>query len=240
MNAILELSGVSRVYGNGRGLKNATLTVNEGEIIGILGPNGSGKSTLMKIACGLTRPDAGEVRVMGESMKDAPEKALMSVGALIETPALYPFMSGRDNLLFSLDYLGIRDKKAVRDALDLVGLLEVSKDKVKNYSLGMKQRLGLAMALLGNKKLLLLDEPTNGLDIESAVRFKETIRALCSETGAAAIVSSHMASEIERLAARVLILHEGEIIKDALIAEVTKDARTLEEYYLAVRRGEEA
>ncbi len=236
--AVLELTGVSRIFKNGRGLKNTTITVNEGEIIGLLGANGSGKSTLMKIACGLTRPDMGEVRVMGESMKDAPDKALMYVGALIETPALYPFMTGRENLMFALDTLGIKDKTAAKDALKKVGLSDFAKEKVKNYSLGMKQRLGLAMALVGKKKLLLLDEPTNGLDIESAAKVKDAIRNLCLETGAAAIMSSHLASEIERLAARVIILDEGEVLKDVPMTEAVRDGRTLEDYYLAVRRGE--
>ena len=238
MTAVLELSGVSRVYRNGRGLKNTSLSMSEGEIVGLLGANGSGKTTLMKIACGLTRPDTGEARVMGESVKDAPEKALASVGALIETPALYPYMNGRDNLLFASDYLGIRGKKAAMEALEKVGLIDFAKDKVKSYSLGMKQRLGLAMAFIGGKKLLLLDEPTNGLDIESAAGVKEAIRAMCCETGAAAIVSSHLAGEIERFATRVIILHDGVVLKDVSIQEVTKDGRTLEDYYLAVRRGE--
>lgn len=238
MTAVLELMGVSRVYRNGRGLKNTSLSMSEGEIVGLLGANGSGKTTLMKIACGLTRPDTGEARVMGESVKDAPEKALAFVGALIETPALYPFMNGRDNLLCASDYLGIRGKKAAMDVLQKVGLSDFAKDKVKSYSLGMKQRLGLAMAFIGGKKLLLMDEPTNGLDIESAAQIKDAIKTMCCESGAAAIVSSHLASEIERFAARVIILHDGMVLKDVPISEVTKDGRTLEEYYLAVRRGE--
>lgn len=239
MNAVLELMGVSRVFPNGRGLKKTTLVINEGEIVGLLGANGSGKTTLMKVACGLMRPDGGEVRVTGISMKNSPEKALASVGALIETPALYSYMTGRENLLFACDYLGVKNKKAVSDALEKVGLAKYAKDKVKNYSLGMKQRLGLAMTFIGEKKLLLLDEPTNGLDIESAARAKEAIRLSCAESGAAAVVSSHLASEIERLAMRVIILHEGEVIKDVPMTEATKDGRTLEEYYLAVRMGEE-
>lgn len=238
MTAVLELNGVSRVYRNGRGLKNTSLSMSEGEIVGLLGANGSGKTTLMKIACGLTRPDTGEARVMGESVKDAPEKALAFVGALIETPALYPFMNGRDNLLCASDYLGIRGKKAAMDVLQKVGLSDFAKDKVKSYSLGMKQRLGLAMAFIGGKKLLLMDEPTNGLDIESAAQIKDAIKTMCCESGAAAIVSSHLASEIERFATRVIILHDGMVLKDVTISEVTKDGRTLEDYYLAVRRGE--
>ncbi len=240
MSEILMLNGVSRVFANGRGLHRTSLTVNEGEIIGLLGANGSGKTTLMKIACGLTRPDAGEVSVMGESMKDAPEKALASIGALIETPAVYPFLSARDNLYFALDYMGVKDKKLADDMLSQVGLQKYAKEKAKNFSLGMKQRLGLAMAFLGNKKLYLLDEPTNGLDIESAAQIKDVIRESCAKSGAAAIVSSHLASEIERLASRVIILHEGRILKDVPMTEATGAGRTLEEYYLAVRMGAEA
>lgn len=238
MTAVLELKGVSRIYRNGRGLKNTDLSISEGEIVGLLGANGSGKTTLMKIACGLTHPDTGEARVMGESVKDAPEKALASVGALIETPALYLYMNGLDNLLTASDYLGIRGKKTAMDALRKVGLSDFAKDKVKSYSLGMKQRLGLAMAFIGGKKLLLMDEPTNGLDIESAAQVKDAIKTMCCETSAAAIVSSHLASEIERFATRVIILHDGVVLKDVSISVVTKDGRTLEDYYLAVRRGE--
>ncbi len=239
MSKVLELIGVSRVFANGRGLHKTTLTADEGEIIGLLGANGSGKTTLMKIACGMTRPDAGEVTVTGESMKDAPEKALASVGALIETPAVYHFLSARDNLYVALDYMGIKNKKLVDEVLLKVGLQKYAKEKAKNFSLGMKQRLGLALAFLDDKKLYLLDEPTNGLDIESAAQIKDIIRASCAESGAAAIVSSHLASEIERLASRVIILHEGEILKDVKMSEATNEGRTLEEYYLAVRSGAE-
>lgn len=239
MSYVLKLDGVSRVFSNGRGLHETTLTVNEGEIIGLLGANGSGKTTLMKIACGLTRPDAGEVSIMGESMKDAPERALASIGALIETPAVYPFLSARDNVYFALDYMGIKNKKLADETLLKVGLQKYAKEKAKNFSLGMRQRLGLAMAFLGDKKLYLLDEPTNGLDIESAAQIKDIIRESCAKSFAAAIVSSHLASEIERLASRVIILHEGRILKDVKMTEATNEGRTLEEYYLAVRTGAE-
>lgn len=237
MNEILALTDVSRIFRNGRGLKKTSLTVREGEIVGLLGANGSGKSTLMKIASGLTRPDTGEVFVMGENMKNAPEKALGFIGALIEAPALFPYMTARENLRTALDYMGVKDKKAADEMLKGVGLDGYKRDKVKHFSLGMKQRLGLAMAFIGEKKLVLLDEPTNGLDIESASEIKDMIRKSASESGAA-IVSSHLASEIERLATRVVILREGAVLKDVSMAEATKDGRTLEEYYLAAGMGE--
>lgn len=240
MKAVLELKEASRVFRNGRGLMKTTLTVYEGEIIGLLGANGSGKTTLMKLACGLSRPDTGDVRIEGESVVLAPEKALACVGALIETPALYPLLSAKDNILTAMDYMGLKGRQCWKDALQGAGLKEVSKEKVKNFSLGMKQRLGLALAFLGDRKLLLLDEPTNGLDIESAARVKDRIKDACAKTGAAAIVSSHLAGEIERLATRVIIIHDGVVLKDVPMDKALEGGRTLEDFYLSVRKGDEA
>lgn len=238
MSAVIELKNVSRVYRNGRGLHETTLSVNEGEIIGLLGVNGSGKTTLMKIACGMTRPDTGEAYIGGENVYISPEKALKAVGAVIETPALYQHLSALDNLYVTAGYQGIKDRAQIKKALAWIGFdRKIAKEKVKGFSLGMRQRLALAMAFLGEKKALFLDEPTNGLDIESAAKVKDTIASVCRETGASAIVSSHLAGEIERICTRVVILSGGRIIKDVSMEEATQGGRTLEEFYLSSKEA---
>ena len=234
MSTIIELKNISRVFSNGRGLHKMSLRVNEGEIIGLLGVNGSGKTTLMKIACGLTLPDTGKSIIEGFDVYASPEKALRHVGALIETPAVNPHLSAKDHLRISARYQMVKNEVYINRALEWAELDgKVAKEKVKGYSLGMKQRLALAIAFLGEKKVFFLDEPTNGLDIETAARVKDTLREVCKTTGAAAIVSSHLAGEIERLCTRIVILKDGNVIMDAGMDEVTKDGRTLEEFYLS-------
>lgn len=240
MSTNLELIGASRVYRNGRGLHKTDFSAGPGEIIGLLGANGSGKTTLLKIASGLMRPDSGRALIEGEDVYENPERALKHVGALIENPALYMGFSVQNNLEIVSAYSGIRDKKAVERALELTGLKKYRKEKAAGLSLGLKQRLALAMAFLGEKKLLLLDEPTNGLDIESAAKVKEIIRSAAKETGAAVVVSSHMSADLERLASRIVILSEGNTVIDVPIGEALSGGRTLEEYYISVGKGEEA
>lgn len=238
MSAVINLTNISRIYRNGRGLHETHLTVNEGEIVGLLGVNGSGKTTLMKIAAGLAQPDSGNASILGYDVYSQPEKALLHVGALIEYPALNLHLSARDNLRVLAKYQGLSNEVMINRVLEWAGLGgRVSKEKVKGYSLGMKQRLALAMVFLGKKKAFFLDEPTNGLDIETAAMVKKTIQEVCRTTGAAAVVSSHLAGEIEKMCTRVVILKDGRVIKDISMEEATKDGRTLEEYYLSVKEA---
>ena len=240
MTAMIEFSDASRLYRNKRGLNRLNLTVREGEVVGLLGANGSGKTTLLKIAAGLLRPDTGSVRIGGFDVYEDPVKALSGVGALIETPALYGKLSARDNLRVAAKYLGLKSEVKIDRALEWAGLEARAKDKAGKLSLGMRQRLALAIAFLGEKKLLLLDEPTNGLDIESAAGVKELIRKAACENGAAVIVSSHMTAELEKISSRVVVLSEGNVLADAPIHEALREGKGLEEFYISVRRGEKA
>lgn len=236
MSAVLEITDAKRVYRNGRGLQETNLMLNEGEILGLLGANGSGKTTLLKIACALTKPDAGSVTICGVPLSEDPVKALGYVGALIETPAVYPNLSARDNLKVACAYRQLDAKKYVDRLLEIFGLTNYQKDKVRRYSLGMKQRMALALAFLGDKKLILLDEPTNGLDIASKANTKNMIKHACFDLGAAVIISSHLSDELEKLSTRVRILKNGYTAADVPIEQALANGAALEDFYLAVTR----
>ncbi|MBQ3080749.1 MAG: ABC transporter ATP-binding protein [Clostridia bacterium] len=240
MSAILEMKNVSRIYRNGRGLQTMDLTLGKGEILGLLGANGSGKTTLLKIASGLMRPDAGSISIAGADPYANPARALRRVGAIIETPALYLHLSCEENLKIACMYHQISAKKNAERMMELFSLTDFRREAVKKFSLGMKQRLAVAIQFLGNKKLLLLDEPTNGLDIENAVIVKNAIRQACHETGAAAIISSHLSADLERIATRVRILKDGRTVKDTPIENALSEKQTLEDFYMSAVKEESA
>ncbi|MEG0359933.1 MAG: ABC transporter ATP-binding protein, partial [Anaerorhabdus sp.] len=160
---VLEVKGLKKVIGKREIIKDLNFSVKEGEIYGFLGPNGAGKTTTIRMLVGLILPTEGDVKICGENLKKNKEKALKDVGAVVENPELYKYLSGRENLMQIARIRGV-SKEDVQELINLVGLENRINDKVKKYSLGMKQRLGLAAALIGNPKLLILDEPTNGLD----------------------------------------------------------------------------
>ena len=164
MDAVLETHGLSKSYGSRQAVKSLDLSVGQGEIVGFLGPNGPGKTTTIRMALGLIRPSAGTVEVLGEEVGRNRKHVLPRVGALVESPALYLYMSGRDNLRAVADVLGGVPEARIDAVLETVGLTDRQRDRVKSYSLAMKQRLGLAIALLNDPDLLILDEPANGLD----------------------------------------------------------------------------
>ena len=167
---VLEVKNLKKVIGKREIIKNLNFTVKEGEIYGFLGPNGAGKTTTIRMLVGLISQTSGEVRICGANLKDNKEKALKDVGAVVENPELYKYLSGRENLM-QIARIRKVSKEEVEELIKLVGLENRINDKVKKYSLGMKQRLGLAAALIGNPKLLILDEPTNGLDPSGIIDF---------------------------------------------------------------------
>ena len=208
----LLVQGLTRTYGVGkRGIRDVSLRIDEGDIYGFLGPNGAGKTTAMRCILGLIRRDAGHVEIFGDSN---PTSMRQRVGAIIETPAFHPWMSGWMNLEQSALYLGLpsHDVQAhVERVLQRVGLLERSRDPTANYSMGMRQRLGIARALLGQPRLLVLDEPTNGLDPKGMREVRDLVRSLAMHDGLTIFVSSHLLSEIQAIGTRVGILVEGEL-----------------------------
>jgi ABC-type multidrug transport system ATPase subunit len=192
--------------------------VQEGQVFGFLGQNGSGKSTTIRMLLSLIHPTSGNIEIFGHSIQDNRNKVLEEIGAIIERPDLYPYLSAKEHLQL---FAKLRSKKikpnAIEDTLRKVGLLDRSKDKVQTFSLGMKQRLGIGIALLHNPSLIILDEPTNGLDPQGISDIRNLIQYLAKEEGKTILVSSHILSEIEQMASHILILHKGKKLADGPI-----------------------
>ncbi|MGI6576886.1 MAG: ABC transporter ATP-binding protein [Eubacteriales bacterium] len=232
MEKILEVTGLTKIYRNGRGASNISLTLERGDVVGLLGPNGSGKTTTMKAIVGLVHADSGSVKIFGHDAAIDFEKAMDRVGCLIEAPALYEYMTAAANLRLASRYYPNVTKQRIVDVLRLVRLDKYKKDKVGRFSLGMKQRLGLALALLSEPELLILDEPANGLDIEGIVEIREIILRLAKEKGITFLISSHIAAEIEKTCNKVAVLHEGEMLSFDNMEDALMRYPTLEDYYL--------
>jgi ABC-2 type transport system ATP-binding protein len=195
------------------------LQVDRGELFGFLGPNGAGKTTTIRMALGLIAPTNGSIEILGLEVRRNRSKVLPRVGALVESPALYGYLSGRNNLRAFGDLLGGISTKRIDEVLEIVSLTGRDKDKVKTYSMGMKQRLGLAVALLNNPDLLILDEPANGLDPAGIVEMRDPLRQLASE-GKTVFVSSHVLSEVQQICNRVAIINHGKLIRLAPVTEL--------------------
>jgi ABC-2 type transport system ATP-binding protein len=212
MNTIVKLQNVSKVIKGKKIIDDLSFDVFEGEVFGFLGPNGAGKTTTIRMIVGLMNITEGDVVISGKSIKKDFEGAIASVGAIVENPELYKFMSGYKNLQhFARMQKGIT-KERINEVVELVGLTDRIHDKVKTYSLGMRQRLGLAQCLLHRPKILILDEPTNGLDPAGIREIRAYIRKLAQEEGMAVIVSSHLLSEMEMMCDRIGIIQKGKLV----------------------------
>jgi ABC-2 type transport system ATP-binding protein len=208
---IVEVDRLSRSFGHVRALNAISFSVAEGEVFGFLGPNGAGKTTTIRILIGLLHGDGGSARIGGHDCWTDHAGAARQFGATLEQPALYGFLSGRDNLRMFARLLGPVDEKQITELLALVGMTERGDDKVKRYSMGMRQRVALAQAMLGKPRLLILDEPTNGLDPNGIHGLRILLRKLATEQGMTIFFSSHLLSEVEELCDRVVVLHRGEV-----------------------------
>ena len=207
---VLEIKGVKKKLGKREIIKGIDLSVEEGEIFGFLGPNGAGKTTTIRMLVGLIAPNEGDISICGNNVQTQKEKALKNVGAVVENPELYRYLSGRENLMQIARIRGV-SKEEIQELIETVGLKDRIDDKVRKYSLGMKQRLGLAAALIGNPKLLILDEPTNGLDPSGIMDFREVVKKSAKERGMAVFISSHILSEVQTLCDRVAFINDGVI-----------------------------
>jgi ABC-2 type transport system ATP-binding protein len=224
---VIEAEGLRKEYRRLRGrattaIGGLDLRVPEGGVFGFLGPNGSGKTTTIRCLLGLVRPSAGRATILGSPTPRDLSAVMPRIGAIVETPALFPTMTGRENLrlLGAIDRIG---PKRVEEMLDRVGLAERGDDKVRKYSLGMKQRLGLAAALLKDPALLILDEPANGLDPAGIREIRELLRALGAE-GRTVFVSSHLLAEVENTCDRVAIIDRGRLVLEGRVEEVLASA----------------
>lgn len=216
MAEALTTHGLTKRFGARTAVDSVSLTVPEGAIYGFLGANGAGKTTSLRLVLGLLRPDAGRIEVFGRQVghRDAPR-----IGALIEQPSLYPHLTGRENLDLTRRLLGLDTSEIIR-VLKVVDLSSAASQRVGTYSLGMRQRLAIARALLGRPRLVILDEPTNGLDPEGIADMRVLLRRLPEVDGATLIVSSHQLSELERVATHVGLLHHGRLLLQQGIADL--------------------
>src|SRR5262245_53764669 len=215
----IETDGLTRRFGSQLAVENLNLTAPEAGVYGFLGPNGAGKTTTIRMLLGLIRPDAGEVRLFGAPLAADRRSLMRLVGALVETPSLYPHLTGRENMEITRRLLNAPGK-SIDNALEVVKLAQDANRRVREYSLGMRQRLGLALALLNKPKLLILDEPTNGLDPAGIHEMRDLIRRLPEEFGATVFLSSHLLSEVEQLATHIGIIHEGSLLFQGTLAEL--------------------
>ena len=216
-NAAIVTRGLAKRYGRQVALDGLDLRVPTATVYGFLGPNGAGKTTTLRILTGLVRPDSGSVELLGRPFGRGERRVLFRVGALIEAPSFYPFLSGRENLRALAAAGGPVPRGRVDEVLDLVSLRDRAGDRVSGYSMGMRQRLGIAAALLNDPALLLLDEPANGLDPAGIVGLRETLRALAAQ-GRTVLVSSHILSEVEQLADVVGIIARGRLVREGPVA----------------------
>lgn len=209
---VVELKNVTKTIRRKKIIDDLSFKVEEGEVFGFLGPNGAGKTTTIRMIVGLIRITSGEVVICGKNVEKDFENAIQNVGAIVENPELYKFLTGYQNLQQVARLIKGITKEQIDEIIDLVGLKDRIHDKVKTYSLGMRQRLGIAQSLLHNPKILILDEPTNGLDPAGIREVRDYLRRLAQEKGLAIIVSSHLLSEMEMMCDRIAIIQKGKLI----------------------------
>lgn len=218
---VLECNKVFKKIGHHVIVSDLSFSLNEGDILGFIGPNGAGKTTSIKLMLGLQSLSGGSVKILGYDIKKDFVKAIRQVGAIVENPDLYMYLTGYENLKIASVFYQV-DKNRIDEVVRLVGLEERIHDAVKNYSLGMRQRLGIAVAILHRPKLLILDEPMNGLDPEGIKDLKNILTTLARDYSMAIIISSHILSELESFCTRICIFSKGRVEKDASIAEIKR------------------
>ena len=230
MNDLIETNGLTKRYGEQHSVENLSLHVRPGRIYGLLGRNGAGKTTTMRMLLGLTAPSAGTVRIFGQAMPARARQVLQRVGSLIEAPGFYPNLTGSENLhIFARLRRLPQPERSIRTALDMVSLPYRDKKLFSQYSLGMKQRLAIALAIMHDPELLILDEPINGLDPIGIAEVRDFIRRLCDERGKTILISSHILSEIALLADDIGIIDHGVLLEEESLEELeAKNGRYLQ------------
>ena len=222
---VLKTYNITKKYGEQLAVDNVNMTIKKGDIYGFIGQNGAGKTTLIRLITGLIHKSGGEIELLGANEENELNKARTMVGSLIETPSFYTNMTARENLEVSRLVRNIPGKKCIDEVLELVGLKDVEKKKVKNFSLGMRQRLGIANALMGNPKLLILDEPINGLDPMGIVEIRELLKKINKEKDMTILISSHILSELSELATTYGIISNGKLIEEITAKQLSKKCR---------------
>lgn len=222
---VLKTYNITKKYGEQLAVDNVNMTIKKGDIYGFIGQNGAGKTTLIRLITGLIHKSGGEIELLGANEENELNKARTMVGSLIESPSLYTNMTARENLEVSRLVRNIPGNKCIDEVLELVGLKDVEKKKVKNFSLGMRQRLGIANALMGNPKLLILDEPINGLDPMGIVEIRELLKKINKEKDMTILISSHILSELSELATTYGIISNGKLIEEITAKQLSEKCR---------------
>ncbi len=233
---VLRTSDLTKHYGSRVAVNRLNLEIRRGEIVGFLGPNGAGKTTSIRMLLGLIAPTAGRVELFGRDLATERASLLPRIGALVETPALYLHLTGRENLRAVGAVLGGASRERIETVLEQVGLHTRQKDRVRTYSLGMKQRLGMGIALLNNPDLLILDEPANGLDPVGIVEMRDLLHRLADE-GKTVFLSSHLLGEVQQVCSRVAVISAGKLVVDKTIGELMRGQG---EYVVRLERAQEA
>lgn len=236
--AVLDLRGITKELKGKKIVDNLTFQVNKGEVVGLLGPNGAGKTTTMRMMVGLISITEGDIAINGHSVKKSLPNALERVGGIIENPEFYPYLTGYDNLMQYVRMSEGVTKERVDEIVELLGLTGAIDKKVKAYSLGMRQRLGIAQALLHSPNLLILDEPTNGLDPAGMREIREYLQKIAHQEGISVLVSSHLLSEVEVMCDRVVIIQNGKLVNIQDIHQEKQEEFT--RIYLELDNGEQA
>lgn len=225
MNYLLDTTGLTKQYGRHKAVSGVNLHIRQGDIYGLIGRNGAGKTTLLKMLSGLAAPTEGEFSFFGKKGKEA-QRYMSRIGTLIESPGIYPNMSAAENLNLKCIAMGVRKKDTVQKLLKTVGLEHTGRKRVRSFSLGMKQRLGIALALVGDPDLVILDEPINGLDPQGIAEVRETLSKLNKEQNITFLISSHILEELSKIATNYGIIHDGvllrEMTREELIAECSE------------------
>ncbi|HGE5782740.1 TPA: ATP-binding cassette domain-containing protein [Bacillus pseudomycoides] len=226
MDYALETSNLTKVYSSTKIVDSVSLHLTKGEIYGLLGKNGAGKTTIIRMIMGLLKPTHGDIYIFGNKLNSNDPSIFRRIGSIIEYPGFYANLNAIDNLKISCNYMGVTDSKAIERALESVNLQFSQKKKVKNYSLGMKQRLGIARSLLHDPDLLLLDEPTNGLDPAGIIEIRKLLIQLATEQQKTILISSHILSEIQQLVNRIGIINEGVMLEEIHMHDLIDNFKT--------------
>lgn len=233
MEKVIQIENLSKVYKNGRGITDINLDIHRGDIFGFLGPNGAGKTTAMKIMTGLIKPDSGDVKILGHSILEDFEKAMEKVGCIIETAESYPYLTAFENLKQFARYYKDIDNNRIEEVLELTGLLKYKDEKPRKFSLGMKQRLGIAAAILSKPEVVILDEPLNGLDVEGMIDMRNIIKGLAEREKTTFFISSHLIHDVELTCNSVGLLYNGKMLSVDTTKNILSNYASLENYFIS-------
>ncbi|MCR8845174.1 ABC transporter ATP-binding protein [Paenibacillus sp. SC116] len=220
MSAVIRTTNLTKQYGTQKAVDNLQLNVKQGQIYGFLGRNGAGKTTTIRMLLGLVKPTEGQIEIFGENLCKHQKEILRRIGSMVEHSGFYENLTGSENLLINAKLMGVHKKNAIEEALEIVGLEQETKKLVGKYSMGMKQRLGIARAILHHPELLILDEPTNGLDPVGIKEVRRLIKSLAEERKLTVLISSHILSEVEQLADQIGIIHQGKLLEEVSFEEL--------------------